>query len=252
VAFAKEQGALAWAQGLQLPDPKPAKASKPAPAKKAAKKTAAASMGMDDVPPAFGSKQEKHLRKICSNYPRLHGFLQALAWSPQVIMPNAWIGNVMGLHDRMPNSRTEATANKALQDALEATLILYNHLQEEVIDHLSQTTPGLDTVLAVVGEDEVAALYWAAGFVQGSETAAASWARHGHKVMGVTGSFGRLRGLAARGEMWAVRSLMREEDGKHHLQGLSDQPAAWSELQAVLQDLWPTVLRARQDGVQPG
>jgi tetratricopeptide (TPR) repeat protein len=117
-------GALAWAQGLQLPDPEPVKTSKSAPAKKATKKAASGSMGMDDVSLAFGSKQEKHLRKICSNYPRLHGFLQALAWSPQVIMPNAWLGTVMGMHDRMPNSRSEATANKALQDALKATLIL--------------------------------------------------------------------------------------------------------------------------------
>ncbi|PVE42500.1 UPF0149 family protein [Limnohabitans planktonicus] len=245
-------GALAWAQGLKLSSTKPAKVTKPAPPKKAAKKTASGSMGMDDVTPTFGSKQEKHLRKICSDYPRLHGFFQALAWSPQLIMPKAWLGTVMDMHDRMPNSRTEATANKALQDALEATMILYNHLQIQVIDHLSQATPELDSVLAVVGEDEGAAMSWAAGFVQASENAATAWARHGHKVMGVTGSFGRLRSLAARGEVLDVRAQLRDEHGKLDSLELSDQPAAWSDLQAALQDLWPVVRQARSAGMNKG
>lgn len=253
-------GALAWGQGLKLPEPQPAKPSKPAkasqpakpskpaPAKSAKSKNVSGPMGMQALSVPFGQKQEKHLRKICSDYPRLHGFLQALAWSPQVLMPSAWLSTVVDMHDRMPNSRTEATATKALHEALGATMNLYNHLNQEVIDHLGDAMPDLGTVLAVVGEDEMAALSWATGFVQACETAVAAWARHGHKVMGVTGSFGRLRGLVKRGEILDVRSLMRDEHGKPYLLALSDQPAAWSDLQSVLQDLWPVVRQARAAG----
>jgi hypothetical protein len=122
-------GALAWAQGLQLPDPsaakpkKPAKAPQPAPSKKAGGKASGAA-GMMALGDDFSPKLEKYLRKICSDYPRLHGFLQGVAWSPQVLMPNAWIGAAMDMHDRMPNSRSEATATKALHDAVNATMTL--------------------------------------------------------------------------------------------------------------------------------
>lgn len=245
-------GALAWAQGLQLQDPKPAKASQPTLSQKAARKTANVPMGMQNVMPAFGGKQEKHLRKICSDYPRLHGFLQALAWSPQIMMPNAWLGTVMGMHDRMPNSRTEATATKALHGAVEATMILYNHLNQQVIDHLGEATPCLDAVREVVGEDESAALSWAAGFLQASETALAAWARHGHKVTASSGTFGRLRGLAARAELLHGQPRVTDDGGKPILQALSDQPAAWSDLQAVLQGLWPAVKKARSAGMPTG
>ena len=243
-------GALAWAQGLQLPDPKPAKVSKPAPTKKAAKKTASPSMGMLNMSPTFGGKQEKQLRKICSDYPRLHGFLQAVAWSPQLIMPNAWLGTVMDMHDRMPNSRTEATATKAMRDAVEATMILYNHLNQQVIDHLGEASPWLEEVRAMVGNDDAAACSWAAGFVQASDTVAAAWARHGHKVNASSGTFGRLRGLAARAALWRVHSRVTDDEGKPILQALSEQPAAVSELEAVLLDLWSTVKKVRSAGMQ--
>lgn len=250
-------GALAWAQSLQLPEPlavkpkKPAKAPQPAPSKKAGGKAGGAA-GVMALGKDFSPKQEKLLRKICSDYPRLHGFLQAVAWSPQVLMPNAWTGAAMEMHDRMPNSRTEATATKALHDAVNATMTLCNHLNQTVIDHLGHAQPDLDPVRAVVGDEETAALSWAAGFFHGSETAAAAWARHGHKVVGVTGSFGRLRGLALRAELLRVQSHVKDDKGKPNLQVLSDQAAAWLDLQAALHDLWPVVRQARLTGMHPG
>lgn len=250
-------GALAWAQGLQLPDPsaakpkKPAKALQTAPSKKAGGKASGAA-GMMALGDDFSPKQEKYLRKICSDYPRLYGFLQAVAWSPQVLMPNAWIGAAMDMHDRMPNSRSEATATKALHDAVNATMTLCNHLNQTVIDHLGHAQPGLDFVRAVVGDEESAALSWAAGFLKGSETAAVGWARHGHKVVGVTGSFGRLRGLAMRAELLRVQSRVTDDQGRPILQALTDQPAAWSDLQTALHDLWPVVRQARLAGMHRG
>jgi yecA family protein len=250
-------GALAWAQGLQLPEPlavkpkKPAKAPQPAPSKKAGGKASGAA-GMMALGDDFSPKQEKYLRKICSDYPRLHGFLQAVAWSPQVLMPNAWIGAAMNMHDRMPNSRSEATATKALHDAVNATMTLCNHLNQTVIDHLGHAQPGLDFVRAVVGDEEAAALSWAAGFLKGSETAAAAWARHGHKVVGVTGSFGRLRGLAVRAELLRVQSRVTDDQGRPILQALTDQPEVWLDLQTALHDLWPVVRQARLAGMHLG
>lgn len=243
-------GALAWAQGLQLLQPpvgkptRPAKAPQPAPSNKAGGK-AGGGAGVMALGTDFGPKQEKHLRKICSDYPGLHGFLQAVAWSPQVLMPNAWIGAAMDMHDRMPNSRSEATATKALHDAVNATMLLYNHLNQQVIDHKDRARPWLNEVQGVVGQDEKAALSWSAGFARGSEMAAAAWARHGHKVMGVTGSFGRLRGLAARAAISGESSRVTDELGMPRLQAVSDQPAAVVQLQDVLNDLWPVVQKSR-------
>jgi len=102
----------------------------------------------------------------------------------------------------------------------------------------------------MVGEDDAAACSWAAGFVQASDTVAAAWARHGHKVNASSGTFGRLRGLAARAALWRVHSRVTDDEGKPILQALSEQPAAGSELEAVLQDLWSTVKKVRSAGMQ--
>jgi hypothetical protein len=131
-------------------------------------------------------------------------------------------------------------------------MTLCNHLNQTVIDHLGHGQPGLDEVRAVVGDDELAAASWAGGFVQGCETAAVVWARHGHKVMGVTGSFGRLRSLAARAERLSLQPRVNGEQGKPILQALTDQPAAWSDLQTALHDLWPVVRQSRLTGMHPG
>jgi hypothetical protein len=104
----------------------------------------------------------------------------------------------------------------------------------------------------VVGDEEAAALSWAAGFLKGSETAVAGWARHGHKVVGVTGSFGRLRGLAVRAELLRVQSRVTDDQGRPILQALTDQPAAWADLQTALHDLWPVVRQARLAGMHRG
>jgi hypothetical protein len=68
----------------------------------------------------------------------------------------------------------------------------------------------------------------------------------------VTGSFGRLRGLAVRAELLRVQYHVKDDQGKPNLQVLSDQPAAWSDLQAALHDLWPVVRQARLAGMHPG
>ena len=236
-------GALAWAAALRLPDPpppQPVKARKTAAAKPAAKNT------QNPIPmgSSFGLREEKRLRKTCSDYPRLHGFLQAVAWSPQPLMPNAWLSLVMDLHDRMPNSRTEATAQKALNDTLGATMQLYNHVNQNRLDHLSEPVPSLEEVLQVVGNKETDVFAWALGFVQGCELALAAWSRAGHKVTGDTGPFGRLRGLAARAAPSpSTKARVRQDDGRPLLVSLSgDEVAPVDVLSAALTGLWPTAV----------
>lgn len=74
--------------------------------------------------------------------------------------------------------------------------------------------------------------------------------RHAHKVNASSGTFWRLRGLAARAALWRVHSRVTDDEGKPILQALSEQPAAVSELEAVLLDLWSTVKKVRSAGMQ--
>jgi yecA family protein len=236
-------GALAWAAALQLPDPPP-----PEPIKSrktpAARPPAKSPNSLTLMEKSFGLREEKRLRKTCSDYPRLHGFLQAVAWSPQVLMPNAWLSLVMDMHDRMPNSRTEVTAQKALNDTLGATMQLYNHVNQNRLDHLSEPVPSLDDMLQVVGEKDTEVFAWAAGFVQGCELAMAAWMRSGHKVTGDTGPFGRLRALAARAAASpSSEGRVQQDDGRPLLLSLSgDEVAPVDVLSAALTGLWPVAV----------
>ena len=238
-------GALAWAAALQLPDPPP-----PQPVKAdnttAAKPPAKSAKNLVPMGKPFGLREEKRLRKTCSDYPRLHGFLQAVAWSPQALMPNTWLSLVMDMHDRMPNSRTEATAEKAFNDTLGATMQLYNHVNQNRLDHLSEPVPSLEEVMQVVGEENQAVFAWAAGFVQSCELALAAWSRAGHKVTGDAGPFGRLRGLAARAAPSpATEARVQQDDGRPLLVSLSDDEVAPVEvLRAALTALWPAAVAA--------
>lgn len=233
-------GALAWARGLNLPDPPP-KAPK-APTKPPAKKSARATR---PVLGSFGKREEARLRKTCSDYPRLHGLLTAVAWSPQMLMPSNWLPLVMELHDRMPNSRTEATANKALNDTLDATMKLYNHVNQHVLDSLSDQQPPLGQTLNNVVDGDNTACAWAAGFLIGCETTLAAWARSGHKVTGQTGAFGRLRALAARAPLRNGQPPMLLDNGSPLLQAIEESTPARVELEKTLKELWPTVLAHR-------
>lgn len=236
-------GALAWARGLKLPDPPPPKARK-ARTPKASQKNA---VPVRKLPlGAFGKREEARLRKTCSDYPRLHGLLTAVAWSPQMLMPNTWLPLVMELHDRMPNSRTEATASKALNDTLDATMKLYNHVNQQVLDRLCDKQPPLEETLKVAVAGDDTAWSWAAGFLIGSETALAAWARSGHKVTGQTGAFGRLRALAARAPLLDGQRPVLLDNGSPLLQAIEESTPASVELAKALEELWPAVLANRR------
>jgi hypothetical protein len=158
----------------------------------------------------------------------------------------------MNLHDRMPNSRTEATANKALNEALGATMQLYNHLNEAVLEYCEDNVPPMDALLHTVGTSDQAVYAWTAGFLQGCELSLAGWARCGHKVTGHTGPFGRLRELAARAPVESPMSRVQQPDGKPLLLALDDDDTRLplSSLVAGLAALWPVVMASRRGGAR--
>ncbi|MDO9146295.1 MAG: UPF0149 family protein [Hydrogenophaga sp.] len=238
-------GALAWARQLNLPEPSPPRARQPAVPRKSAARGATEKKVLVT---AFGEKDEKRLKKTCTDYPRLHGLLQAVAWSPQMLLPNAWLRSAMELHDRMPNSRTEATAQKALNDTLSATMRLYNHLNQQVMDHHNQEKPPLDELIQLVSPSADAVFAWTAGFLQGCELSLAAWARTGHKVTGQTGSFGRLRALAARAPVQHPQDRVQQDDGKPLLLALDEECPAATSLLMALSELWPVAAAARRAG----
>lgn len=253
-------GALAWAQALQLPDPPPPRPVRPR--KKAELPARAASVAPAAKPAAsrrpraigatFGTREVRQLQKTCSSVPRLYGLLQAVAWSPRMLMPNSWLSPAIALHDRLPASRSQAAADKALASAVNATMALYNHLNAEVLSELALAQPGLTALDAVVGQDDEAACAWAAGFVQGCELSAAAWAHAGHKIGGSTGPFARLRALAARARVQDEEGRVLQDDGRAVLQGLQpDAPdPAPAALALALLPLWPVVVASR--GAGPG
>lgn len=252
-------GALAWARELQLPEPAPAKSRKPPKVKKTTKSAPPPAAGRpankDTISGAkglskpFDTKALKTLQKICSDYPRLHGLMLAVAWSPQMVMPNAWLQAAMPLLDRMPNTRTEATTSKAQSEAMNATMQLYNHVNQEVLDHFSDAMPPLEGLLKLVVLSDAAVFSCAAGFAQGAELSAAAWARQGHKVTGNTGAFGRLRGLAARAVVQGGQARFEHDGGAPLLQEMDvDAPPPQISLIQALAELWPTVIGSRRSG----
>lgn len=135
-------GALAWARGLGLP-----------PAVQAGVPSA------DTTPPpaaararlahfALPAKDRQRLRRHY-DWPRLHGFVTAIAWSPELVRPELWLSPVLQMRATdLP--RTEAAYLKALNADMQAIMGLHNSLTLPVIQG-PQGAPmplALDTELA--------------------------------------------------------------------------------------------------------
>lgn len=264
-------GALAWARALRLPDPPPpalpkqpqsARSARSAKASKATKPTKAGQappagtkassdpMGAAKLLAPFGAREEKRLQKTCSQTARLRGFLLGVAWSPGRLMPSAWINKALQHHDRMPNSRTEATAMKALNDVLALTMRLYNHLTQQVLNQLDAPKPPTVDYLSAAAPghavDDAAACAWAAGFIEGCELSLAGWARAGHKVAAQTGPFGRLRALAARAAVADGQSRLLHDSGAPLLLAVDEPEPFAPQIAAALAELWPVVVADRK------
>ena len=266
-------GALAWARSLALPV-KPARKTSAATRKRAAPKGAAGmsnllagGTGAHDL--ALPESARQHLRRH-SDWPRLHGFLAALAWAPDLVMPGRWLPGVLDWRtNALP--KTQAAQLKAINADVDAIMRLYNSLNAPLANaQAGMAMPLPAPALAqALGTEEGGAVTdeawhtWAAGFVQGAELSAAGWRRLGHPLQAKpsrragaastsASAFMVLHALAAR----APRAVAGDEpawqpmqdDGQPLLLGLDDTPQTVppaDQIQGALNLLWPSVLAAR-------
>ena len=226
-------GAIEWARALDLKTPPP---RKPPARKKATQKAKGPAL----VEAGFKPSHEKHLRKAYGDYDRLHGFVTAVAWSPDVIMPSKWVQTLMA-------TRAIPSANiSAVQKDMDAFMPLYNSLIGKLLEP-QQAGAGPAAASAQPetpkGADPHA---WAAGFLQGAELAPGGWRNAGRPLNSKSGSFGALYRLAARApgapDGWRAMS----DEGQPMLIGLQDEPSPDETLALALRDLWSVVAPLRQ------
>lgn len=260
-------GALNWSRDLDLPvDPGPRKTVRTGTGK------TVAAVDRVAVATALPARQRQRLQRHY-DWPRLHGLLTAIAWSPDLVMPNRWLPQAVQLRLAAP-SGAEAARLKTLNNDLEAVMRLYNSLAAPLVDGSADAPMPLQLTRelagAGAGPDDDALLAWASGFVQGAELSAAAWRRAGRPVLakprqqGGGATFAALYALAAR----AARSQADEparlpawqppqDDGQPLLVGLASHdtlPVA-EQLQLVLTDLWRVTLPlrlARAEGAPEG
>ena len=231
-------GAIQWARGLKLKKP-PAK--KPAMTKAVGNKarpqpSKAAPFGAE----GFEASHEQSLRHSFNDYPRLHGLLTAVAWSPDLLMPMQWLQPVMALRSAPAGNLDEMNAD------LDVIMRLYNSLNGELLTTGIGDARPADHALRLA-RDEPAALYaWAAGFVQGAELATAGWRQAGRPLTAKDGAFGALYRLAGRAPGTPDGWRAKNDQGQPLLQGLQDEASDEETLALALGDLWRVVAPLRQ------
>lgn len=258
-------GALAWARGLKLPKPKvqaKPKSSPPRGQNRSAHDNLVAA-------PQDPEKLRQHLiRKF--DWPRVHGFLTAIAWSPEVVMPERWMMTAIGFRNSLP-PKTEAAFHKALQADMDAVVFVYNALALMLTDAASDAAMPLQlshelstSAKRRAPVSEAALLNWSAGFVQGAELSASAWRSAGRPLQ--TGpkkgqkkpsqtAFSTLYDLAARASLPPVADDAQadswrptHDDGLPLLVGIDPQESLdmRSRLDLALRDLWQVTLPLRQ------
>ena len=188
----------------------------------------------------------RHLRKTFPDYPRLHGLLMAIAWSPELIMPNKWLEIAMAMRAEPVAGLTQNKALKAMNTDLQALMGLVNSFNARVLETQHDQIAPVQDVLALAATEE-ALFAWTAGFVQGAELAAAGWRRAERPVTSGKGVFGELYALAARAPGAPQAWRASQDNGQPLLVGLEDTPALPIETLALaLADLWRVIAPLRQ------
>jgi yecA family protein len=266
-------GALAWARGLKFSAPRaPARETgKPAtPVKKTQKaqsvqkasalpaspKSATPPASLKKMAPGFGAVQARRLRRSFRDYPRLHGLVTAIAWSPDLVMPNQWLPLAMALHAAAPDPPPSA---KDFEADLDALMRLYNHQNLQLLQApvggpqplAAQPHGALKPELAQ-GDEPLFA--WAAGFIQGAELSAGAWRRVGRPLKsgksGQGSSFGELHALAARANAAGGEWRPTQDSGQALLLGVENEAESPEALlRLALADLWRLILPLRQAGI---
>ena len=254
-------GALAWLRGLKLPAP----ARKPASRAKSAKPLRggdspgarpkahpAAGLALQlAAADRFSTTQGKRLQAAFPDYERLCGYITAIAWSPDIVMPSFWLAPVMAMYQSADPAGSEPPSLDKMNAVLGDLMQLYNHLNTDVLTQDPLREPPVDILHPARNADpappDAALLAWAAGFVQGAEQCAAQWRKAGHAVKTDKMPFKALYALAAQapamGEAWRPTN----DDGQVLLAGIELDPLPVREtLAAALRTLWRTTAPLRQ------
>ena len=235
-------GARDWARALNLPAPQPPsrprkKAARPGPDRDIVIDMPNA---LDSLPtPVFGATQEKRLRQSF-DYPRLHGLITAVAWSPEIVMPSRWV-NVAMTAPRLAGTGDEIDS-KTLQRELDTVMRLYNRINVDLLRTPPDQPPPLAALRKLLASEPDAVSAWAAGFVQGAELARGAWRGAHRPVKAGAGAFGVLLQLAAQAAPSPAGWRAESDQNQPLLVGLEpDAPSPQARLSGALADLWQVI-----------
>lgn len=273
-----ESGALAWSHTLGLSTQIPATPKRGKTEPKQNPKAPQTPTGLAEQSAFLDAEnwqaQRQKLRKS-HDWPRLHGFLIAVAWTPGLIQPGTWLPVALQMrHKAWP--KTEAAHHRAINADLTAIVAVSNHLTQALNQQAGQSPLPLEQVLDVPralsprGAAQVSAAElqrWAAGFVHACELAAPLWKNAGHPVQaGQRGKSKRSPSLAQLYELAAGAPPLPDiglggpawqahaDNGQALLPALDLQDTAGhsvrERLQQALRPLWHSVLPIHQARVR--
>ena len=232
-------GALDWARALNLPAPAPRERART----QAPRSERALIIDAPGVPerlptPVFGATQEKRLRQSF-DYPRLHGLITAVAWTPEIVMPSRWV-NVAMTAPRVAGA-DEGADIKALQRELDTVMRLYNRINADLLNTPPTQPPPLAALRKLLAKEPDAAPAWAAGFVQGAELARGAWRGVHRPIKAGTGAFGVLLQLAAQAAPSPAGWRAEGEQSQPLLVGLEADTPPPAQLSSALAELWQVI-----------
>lgn len=244
-----QTGALAWLRSLNLPPPKPAKRVKAAKQAKKGKTDAderpvSVRMLGQQMQAAAGPSDGdiERLKADFPDYQRLHGFLTAIAWSPEMAMPNTWLPSVLAMYQPASGAAGQPSTLDEMNRVLRDVTQLSNHLNSAVLSQDAQGEPPVDVL-----DTDAAAIVWSAGFVQGAEHCAAQWRSAGFAVKHNKLPFKALYALAAQAPVAPGNWRATNDEEQPLLAGLECDPVPVRELLAnALRTLWRGIAPIRQ------
>ena len=234
-------GALDWARTLNLPtEPRPPSRARKQAARSGRDVVVDTPKVLDSLPtPVFGATQEKRLRQSF-DYPRLHGLVTAVAWSPEIVMPSRWV-NVAMTAPRLAGTGDEIDS-KTLQRELDTVMRLYNRINVDLLRTPPDQAPPLAALHKLLAREPDAVPAWAAGFVQGAELARGAWRGAHRPVKAGAGAFGVLLQLAAQAAPSPAGWRAESDQNQPLLVGLEpDAPSPPVRLSGALADLWQVI-----------
>jgi yecA family protein len=251
-------GALAWLSALDLPVLKPRRKTRARAGSTRRKRRAEPANDRQDggvdasFPSPLKAGDVKALKANFPEYERLRGFLTAIAWSPGIVMPNAWLPGVMAMCPLASGQGDEPPSIVQMNEVLGQVMNLCNHFNSLVLTGPTKGDAPLEG-LGTGGVPDWDWRLWAAGFVQGAEFGASQWRAAGLPVKSDRMPFKALYGVAAqapgRPKGWRATDAMDQP----LLTGIDlDPEPVQATLQRAMNTIWQVVAPMRQRRVAGG